>query len=125
MSAFLIDTNVFSKIFKGDIKLAKFVEKNESYVDTTIYIECLQGSKSNREKRVLEKFLQKFPLLPIMPVNSVIAIGLIRKYSNSHGLLLADALIASTALESGLTILTHNIKDFSFIDGLKYLKPSV
>lgn len=115
--------NVFSEIFKGDIKLAKFIEDNESYVDATIYIECLQGSKSNREKQVLEKFLQQFPLLPIMPVNSANAIGLIRKYSNSHGLLLADALIASTAIESGLTILTYNIKDFSFINGLKYQKP--
>jgi predicted nucleic acid-binding protein len=98
MSEFLIDTNVFSRIFKGDLQVTQFVESLESVIDATIYIECLQGSKSNQEKRAVEKYLQKFSLLPITPESSVVAIELIRNYSNSHGLLLPDALIAATAL---------------------------
>jgi predicted nucleic acid-binding protein len=98
MNIYLPDTNVFSKIFKGDAALKSFVESLESVIDVTIYIECLQGSKSNQEKRAVEKYLQKFSLLPITPESSVVAIELIRNYSNSHGLLLADALIAATAL---------------------------
>ncbi len=46
-------------------------------------------------------------------------------YSNSHGLLLGDALIAASALENDLTVLTYNINDFKFIQDLKYLKPTV
>ena len=36
----------------------------------------------------------------------------------SHGLQLGDALIAATALEHGLTLLTGNVKHFAAIDKL-------
>ncbi len=125
MIEYLPDTNVFSRIFKGDLAVTEFVENLEAVIDTTIYIECLQGSKSNQEKRVIKKVLDNFPLFPITPKISERAIELIDKYSNSHGLLLADALIAATALENDLTVVTYNVDDFKFIDGLKYLKPTV
>jgi predicted nucleic acid-binding protein len=125
MTEFLIDTNVFSRIFKGDLQVTQFVESLESVIDATIYIECLQGSKSNQEKRVVEKYLRKFSLLPITPESSVIAIELIRNYSNSHGLLLPDALIAATALENDLTVLTYNIADFQFSVELNCEKPVI
>ncbi len=106
MIDYLSDTNILSRIFKGDLEVRKFVEKLECAIDATIYIECLQGSKSNQEKRIIEKYLMRFPLLPITPESCVRAIDLIRSYSNSHGLLLADALIAATALENDLTLVT-------------------
>ena len=56
---------------------------------------------------------------------SQLAIELIDTYSNSHGLLLADALIAATALENDLTILTYNIDDFKFIKNLKWGKSPI
>lgn len=125
MIEYLPDTNVFSRVFKGDLDVTKFVENLEAVIDATIYIECLQGSKSNLEKRIVKKVLDNFPLLPITPKISQRAIELIDKYSNSHGLLLADALIAATALENNLTVVTYNVDDFKFIGGLKYLKPMV
>ena len=125
MIEYLIDTNVFSKVFKGDSAVTDFVENLEAVIDATIYIECLQGSKSNQEKRIVKKVIDNFPLLPITPKTSERAIELIDDYSNSHGLLLADALIAATALENDLTVVTYNVGDFKFIDGLKYLEPSV
>ena len=125
MSGFLADTNVFLKIFKGNLELSSFVKKSQSFIDTTIYVECIQGSKSNHEKSVIEKYLRCFPLLPITPVTSALTIELIRKYSNSHGLLLPDALIAATALENDLEIITFDIDDFKYIQGLKYMKPSI
>ncbi len=125
MIEYLPDTNVLSRIFKGDLDVTKFVESLECAIDATIYIECLQGSKSNREKHVIEKYLTRFPLISITPESSARAIDLIRSYSNSYGLLLADALIAATALENDLTILTYNTDDFRFIQDLKYLKPTI
>lgn len=56
MIEYLPDTNVFSKVFKGDPSVTKFVENLEAIVDTTIYIERSQGSKSNQEKRVVKKY---------------------------------------------------------------------
>jgi predicted nucleic acid-binding protein len=60
-----------------------------------------------------------------MPNISVRAIGLIRLYSNTNGLLLADALIAAVCLENDLTPVTYNASDFRYIQNLKLLVPPV
>lgn len=125
MSKFLVDTNIFSKIFGGNTAVRSYVESVDSAVDATIYIECLQGSKSNDEKRNVKRYIDNFPLLLLSPRVSEQAIRLIDTYSNSFGLLLPDALIAATALENDLTILTYNVVDFKFIADLKCQQPSV
>ena len=125
MAEFLIDTNVLSRIFTGDKDVKDFIETLDAAVCTVIYVECLQGSKSTREKRIVESYLSKFGLNHITFDISTRTIDLIRTYSNTHGLLLADALIAATCLDLNLTLVTYNVNDFHFIEDLKYLKPSV
>lgn len=125
MNRFLIDTNVFSKIFGNNASVKAFVESLDAVVDTTIYIECIQGSKSNQEKRIVKKYIDNFPLLQLTPDISKRTIEIIDLYSNSHGLLLPDALIAASALENDLTVVTYNIGDFQFINDLKYLEPKI
>ncbi len=121
-----VDANIFFQVFKeSDRKLRDYIEGLGFFVDSTVYIECIQGSKSNLEKQKIKDYLNNFPLLPITPKISKRAIELIDSYSNSHGLLLADALIAATALENDLTIITYNVDDFKFIKNLKWLKPLV
>jgi predicted nucleic acid-binding protein len=125
MIEYVIDTNVFLRIFKGDRDVAKFIGNLEIAIDTTVYIECIQGSKSNLEKRKIKQVLDNLPLLHITATISQTTINLIDTYSNSHGLLLADALIAASALENDLTVVTYDIGDFKFISGLKYLEPTI
>lgn len=125
MSRFLPDTNVFSEIFKGNAEVKNFVESPDAVIDATVYIECLQGSKSNQEKRFIKSYLSNFPLLLITPKISIRAMGLIDAYSNSFGLFLPDALIAATALENSLTVVTYNVNDFKFVQDLKWQKPPV
>jgi predicted nucleic acid-binding protein len=122
---YLVDTNVFSKIFKSDIRLKQFVESQNAVICATVYIENLQGSKSNQEKQLIKKYLDNFPRILTNELISTTAIELIETYSNSHGLLLADALIAATALENDLTVLTYNIADFQFIKDLQCQKPPI
>lgn len=121
----LTDTNVFSEIFKGNVAVKVFVEGFENSVDSTVYVECLQGSKSNQEKSIIKKYLSRFPVFYHTPDISKRTISLIDQYSNSHGLFLPDAQIAAVCLEYDLTLITHNIGDFIFINGLKYLKPTI
>ena len=125
MNRFLPDTNVFSKIFGNNLTVKKYVESLDAVIDATIYIECIQGSKSNHEKRFIKKYLDNFPLLLITPEISRKSIELIDDYSNSHGLMLPDAMIAASALENDLTVVTYNIGDFQFINNLKYSKPTI
>ncbi len=121
----LIDTNIFFAIFKGNAALKTLVEGYQSAVETTVYVECLQGSKSNREKQVIKNYLLRFPLLYHTPQISQRTIALIDRYSNTHGLLLPDAQIAAVCLEHDLTLVTYNVSDFKFIHGLKWLQPTV
>ena len=125
MAEFLIDTNALSRVFTGDKNVKDFIETLDAAVCTVIYVECLQGSKSTREKRIVESYLSRFELNQITSDISTRTIDLIRTYSNTHGLLLADALIAATCLDLNLTLITYNVSDFHFIQDLKYLKPSV
>jgi predicted nucleic acid-binding protein len=125
MKKYLLDTNVFSQVFKGNQTVTNYIANLEIVIDSTIYIECLQGSKSNKEKLIIKKVLSNFPLLLASEKISKKAIDLIDTYSNSNGLLLADALIAATALENDLTVMTYNIDDFKFIKDLKWQKPTV
>ena len=57
--------------------------------------------------------------LPVTPAITERAIVLMERLSLSHGLGMGDALIAATALEHGLPLLTGNLKHFSPIDGLR------
>lgn len=121
----LTDTNVFSEIFKGNANVKKFVEGFENSIDTTVYVECLQDSKGNREKAIIKKHLSHFPIFYHTPDISKRTIALIDLYSNSHGLLLPDAQIAAVCLEYDLTLITYNVGDFKFIKNLKWLKPNI
>lgn len=49
------------------------------------------------------------------------AVDLLKQYRLSHGLLIADALIAATALEHSEPFITKNQRDFRFITGLHLL----
>ena len=62
MAEFLVDTNVLSRIFTGDKNVKQFIEDLDAAVCTVVYVECLQGSKSNGEKRIVESYLARFEL---------------------------------------------------------------
>lgn len=123
MSNHLPDTNVFSQIFKGNLNVQTYIESLSAVICPTVYIECVQGSKSNQEKRKIKKYLETFAILYFTPNISQQAIKLIDTYSNTHGLMIADAQIAAVCLEHKLTLVTYNIKDFQFIAGLKLTVP--
>ena len=119
----LIDTNIFSEIFKGNTPVKQYVETLSAGVDTTIYVECLQGQKSNIEKQKIKNYLATFEILHFTPEISERTIALIDIYSNSFGLQLPDAQIAAACLENDLTVITYNVKDFRFIVGLTVAVP--
>ncbi len=95
----LLDTNILSKIFYGNVEVKNFVENQSVGVETSVYIECIQGSISNSDKRRIKRSLQKLKFYSLTNYIAQKAIELIDSHSNSHGLFLADAIIAATALE--------------------------
>jgi predicted nucleic acid-binding protein len=123
MADHLIDTNVFSRFFLGDVSVRQFLGGVDACISTVVYIELIQGSIKRQQRDLIKKHISAYPCYQITPQISLKAIELIDKYSASHGLFLADALIAATALEHELTLITFNTKDFKFMKGVKVTTP--
>ena len=123
MIEYLIDTNVFIAVLKGNAKLKSFIESLACALDTTVYIELIQGAKNKAEVQTIEKYLTRFELIHFEKDVSRKAIELVRTYSKSHGLMFGDAIVAATCLENNLILITYNVKDFRFVNGLKITQP--
>lgn len=124
----LLDTDVLINIAKPsnpDTQAAINLLNSLEEMDATMYISCItemefiQGSKSIIEKNRLRNLLQSFASIYVTEQISLLARDLIYEYSSTHGLLLADALIAATSLQNNLPLLTFNKKHFQFITELK------
>jgi tRNA(fMet)-specific endonuclease VapC len=131
-SMIILDTDLLINLFDpfksnhhfADEVLKSLLENNiEMYVSTITEIELIQGNKTAVEKRGLIKKLAFFKSFSITEEISTKAKELIFTYSSSHGLFLADAFIAATALQLEIPLFTFNKKDFKFIKNLKLYEP--
>ena len=84
------------------------------------YLELLQGMRNKAELVAVKKMLERraATLLPVSEAITQRAIALMESLTLSHGLQMGDALIAATALEHGLPVLTANVKHFAPVEGL-------
>jgi predicted nucleic acid-binding protein len=85
--------------------------------------ELIQSARDKRELRVIERFLAAVNMIEIDESISRKARALLSSFALSHGLHVLDALIAATALAHHRTLVTDNVRDFSFISGLAVMKP--
>ena len=81
MIEYLIDTNVFIAILKGNAKLKSYIENLVCALDTTVYAELIQGAKNKAEVQKIERYLIRFELIHFDKVVSRKTIELIRTYS--------------------------------------------
>jgi len=139
MSGFLLDTNVPSEVThtRPDPRVTAWLRNQD---DGTLYVSvvtigelrrgfALQPVNSERRRR-LERWLEQ-DLLPwfegrILPVTKPIAErwGLLDAQCQLRGTPAntADGLIAATALDHGLSVVTRNVKDFMGL-GVQILNP--
>ncbi|MCG8350610.1 MAG: PIN domain-containing protein, partial [Chloroflexales bacterium] len=98
----LVDTDILIDVGRGVQEAITYVQTKEQAhrvaISTITYLELLVGAQNKQEQRKIERFLQRFSHVKVNEQISDVAIDLIRQYRLSHGLLLADALIAATAL---------------------------
>jgi len=81
-------------------------------------MELIVGCRNKAELQALRRFLSRYSVRPVTAAVSQQASGLVEQFALSHGLRIPDALIAATALDGGLPLLTKNQRDFRFIPGL-------
>jgi predicted nucleic acid-binding protein len=86
-------------------------------------MELIIGCRNAAELRRLRVFRERFEIRGLSATIGETAVGLLYQYRLSHGLLLADALIAATALEYRETLYTKNGRYFRMISGLTVVRP--
>ncbi len=90
-------------------------------ISVVTQMELIVGCTNKSELRTLENFLQQFDVITIdLPISDK-AVELLRLYRLSHGLLIADSLIAATAIIYESPFITKNQRDYRFIQNLNLL----
>jgi len=84
------------------------------------FMELIQGARSKMEVRQIRQSLRQlqFRILPLSESIGASAAGIIEQHALAHGIQVADALIAATAIETDLPLCTANAKHFRPIGGL-------
>ncbi len=117
----LVDTDVLIWHLRGYPQATRRLDELGAFTMSAVsYLEVLQGMRSKAELAAVKKMLQHraATLLPVSEAITQRAIELMESLTLSHGLQLGDALIAATALDHGLPVLTANVKHFSAVEGL-------
>ena len=84
-------------------------------------MELIVGCRNSNELEALMQFLKHFVVLHLERTASEQAVDLLRRYRLSHNLLIADALIAATAMSRDIPLISKNQRDYRFIDALNLL----
>ena len=121
----IVDTDVLIDAGRGIGEAVACLEQIERQASLSIGVvsqmELIIGCRNKAELRTLDKFLSRFQTVKLNEQISDVAVDLLRRYRLSHGLLIADALIAATALSQGIPFATKNERDYRFIAGLRLL----
>jgi len=119
----LIDTDILIDVARGEEKSIKRLTKEENKftlaISSITQMELIVGCRNKSELKTLDKFLSKFEIISLNEEITSQAIELLKEYKLSHGLLIADSLIASTAIVFDIPFLSKNQKDYKFIENLK------
>jgi predicted nucleic acid-binding protein len=100
--------------------LRQFIAAHAPAISAVSYVEVLGYHQLNEEERqYLEAFFHLAQVLPLSQavLDQAVALRQRRKMS------LGDALVVGTALAHGLTLVTRNVEDFQWIQGLSLLNP--
>lgn len=114
----LVDTDVLIWLLRGKSSAKAAVEACPSVdLSAITYMELAQGVRSGAELRLLRQTIRHsgWRILPLTEAIGYRATLYVERFGLSHGLRLADALIAASAVEAGSALLTGNARHYRCI----------
>ena len=118
----LFDTDVLTWYFRGNLKVAKVIDRAETRaISIVTYMELLQGARDKREQKAIRTCLVDlgFETLGLAPAVGHRAAIYMEEYALRVALCAMDALIAATAVELAMPLCTGNRKHFAPITELE------
>jgi predicted nucleic acid-binding protein len=116
-SRILLDTNIVIDHFRKVSEAMEFVSKltGRPVISVITAAELFAGVREGKERQQIERFLSQSVLIDVDEQIGVRAGLMLRQYQKSHGVGLADALIAATAEADRAQVATLNRKHFPML----------
>ena len=117
----LLDTDVLVDFFRGHSEAVVFVNAYSARIilSSIVVAELYAGVKGDAEQAALENFISLFRVVPVS-TEIAKAGGLYKRdYGKSHGVGLADAILAATAEAENAELKTFNAKHYPMLKGLR------
>jgi predicted nucleic acid-binding protein len=118
----IFDTDIFIWVQRGNEKAARLIDKNEDrYLSVQSYMELLQGAKNAKQHKYVKDFISEFDF-SVLPLSENIghrALIYVEEYALSSNMRAGDAIIAATAVENNLPMVSSNAKHFKAVKELQ------
>ena len=118
----IVDSDVLIWASRGDLKAATMLQNmNDLQISAVTYMKVVQGTRNKRELNAFKKALKLWNahVIPITEMISYHAMFFVESFSLSHSVCLTDALIAATAKELEVPLLTGNVKHYRPLPGVR------
>ena len=120
-AGFLIDTDIMVSVLRHyPPAVALAADLHHRWISVITYLELIHGARGKAEIRALKSYLSEyaFQVLPLTEGIGHRAMVYMEEHCPAAGLGPCDALIAATATEHNLTLLTANSKHYKMIADL-------
>ena len=123
---YLVDTDVLIDVSRNNEAAIDFLDQLDDSWSMSIItaLELIVGARNKKEVTQIDQLIAVYSAIPLTAEIGNSSYGLLRQFAKSHGLRVFDSLIAATAIEENLTLVTKNKKHFQMISNLKLEVPS-
>ena len=120
-SILLLDTDVLVDFLRGHGKAVAFVNARSARIilSSIVVAELYAGVRGDREQAALEDLVSLFRVVPVSGEIAKAGGLYKRDYGKSHGVGLADAILAATAEAENAELKTLNAKHYPMLKGLR------
>jgi predicted nucleic acid-binding protein len=123
----LVDTDVLVDFLRGQSMACALINdcSERIILSSIVAAELYAGVRGDKELATLDRLLSLFRIVPVSPEIARQGGLFKRDYAKSHGIGLADAIVAATATVENADLKTRNVEHYPMIKGLKpaYRKP--
>jgi predicted nucleic acid-binding protein len=126
MARYLLDTDVMVDVSRRVVAAATFVDSlDEITISVITAHELIVGARNQRDADGIDSLIKIYPIhAELGSAITGLAYELLKRYAKSDGLRTFDALIAATAIEEDLTLVSRNRRHFEMIRELNLEVPN-